>query len=216
MRGVPKHIRSDNGPEFIAQAIRQFLRASGRGDAVHRAGQPVAERLCRELPQPAARASCSTAEVFENVAEAQCVGRRPGRSDTTTTGRTAAWATRPPPSSRRRVLLPLRLRLRSSSTPEDKKHYPLPNPYSHNPWYKKRGQVTGTWVGTPNEEQVRGPLAERRQGQSVLWYQGIQLLSAAAIDLAVAAKLVFRSSGAHLLSVEPLTSSRYPRVLDST
>ena len=39
------------------------------------------------------------------------------------------------------MLLPLRLRLRSSSTREDKKHYPFPNPYSHNPWYKKWGQI---------------------------------------------------------------------------
>ena len=28
-RGVPKHIRSDNGPEFIAQAIRTFLEQAG-------------------------------------------------------------------------------------------------------------------------------------------------------------------------------------------
>jgi len=28
-RGLPRHIRSDNGPEFIAQAIRRFLETSG-------------------------------------------------------------------------------------------------------------------------------------------------------------------------------------------
>ena len=28
IRGVPKHIRSDNGPEFIAKAVRQFLAES--------------------------------------------------------------------------------------------------------------------------------------------------------------------------------------------
>ncbi|MCC6682949.1 MAG: transposase [Phycisphaeraceae bacterium] len=28
-RGVPRHIRSDNGPEFIAQAIRAYLNAAG-------------------------------------------------------------------------------------------------------------------------------------------------------------------------------------------
>jgi hypothetical protein len=29
IRGVPKHIRSDNGPEFIAQAIRRWLGLAG-------------------------------------------------------------------------------------------------------------------------------------------------------------------------------------------
>ena len=54
MRGVPRHIRSDNGPEFIARAIQRWLRASGGRDALRRTGQSVGERLRRELPQPAA------------------------------------------------------------------------------------------------------------------------------------------------------------------
>lgn len=29
IRGVPKHFRSDNGPEFIAQAVRKFLDDAG-------------------------------------------------------------------------------------------------------------------------------------------------------------------------------------------
>ena len=29
MRGVPKHIRSDNGPEFMAAAIRHWLAQAG-------------------------------------------------------------------------------------------------------------------------------------------------------------------------------------------
>ena len=109
---------------------------------VHRAGLALGERLCGELPQPAA-------ERVARRGRSSRTWRRPSRSrlrgaaTTTTSGRTAVWITRPPPSSPPRVLLPLRLRLRSSSTREDKKHYPFPNPYSHNPWYKKWGQVSG-------------------------------------------------------------------------
>jgi transposase InsO family protein len=55
MRGVPQRIRSDNGPEFIARAIKPWTKHSDSRDTLHRTGQPLGERLCRELPQPAAR-----------------------------------------------------------------------------------------------------------------------------------------------------------------
>lgn len=29
LRGIPTHVRSDNGPEFIAQALRNWLAAVG-------------------------------------------------------------------------------------------------------------------------------------------------------------------------------------------
>ena len=42
-RGVPEFIRSDNGSEFTAQAVRDWLQAVGGKDLVHRAGQPLGE-----------------------------------------------------------------------------------------------------------------------------------------------------------------------------
>ena len=37
--------------------------------------------------------------------------------------------------------------LHSSSTCEDKKHRRFPNPYFHNPWYKKRGHFDCSQFG---------------------------------------------------------------------
>jgi hypothetical protein len=53
LRGVPEHVRSDNGPEFVAKAVHD---RGGRGeDSLYRAGQPVGERLHRELQRGVAR-----------------------------------------------------------------------------------------------------------------------------------------------------------------
>lgn len=54
MRGVPEHIRSDNGPEFIAEAIQRWTKQLGIQTLYIEPGAPGGERLCRELPQPAA------------------------------------------------------------------------------------------------------------------------------------------------------------------
>ena len=38
LRGVPAHIRSDNGPEFVAKAVRELDRSCRCQDRLHRAG----------------------------------------------------------------------------------------------------------------------------------------------------------------------------------
>lgn len=49
LRGVPGHFRSDNGPEFVAKIVRQWIAAVGSKDHIHRARQPPGERVLREL-----------------------------------------------------------------------------------------------------------------------------------------------------------------------
>ena len=70
IRGVPKHIRSDNGPEFIARAIRRFLEGAGVEALYIEPGSPwqngYAESFHSRL-----RSELLDAEVFESVAAAQ-------------------------------------------------------------------------------------------------------------------------------------------------
>ena len=37
LRGVPGHIRSDNGPEFVAKAVQESIHSGRRQDRLHRA-----------------------------------------------------------------------------------------------------------------------------------------------------------------------------------
>ena len=49
IRGVPENIRSDNGSEFRAKAVREWLGRIGAKDTLHRAGKPMGEWIQREL-----------------------------------------------------------------------------------------------------------------------------------------------------------------------
>ena len=53
-RGIAENIRSDNGPEFVAKELRQWLAKAGDRDAVHRTRQSLGERLLRELQREVA------------------------------------------------------------------------------------------------------------------------------------------------------------------
>ena len=53
LRGVPGHVRSDNGPEFIAKAVQDWITAVGE-DRLHRTRVTVGKRLRRELQRPPA------------------------------------------------------------------------------------------------------------------------------------------------------------------
>ena len=40
LRGIPGHIRSDNGPEFVAEAVQEWIRAMGAKTAYIERGSP--------------------------------------------------------------------------------------------------------------------------------------------------------------------------------
>jgi len=48
-RGAPRYLRSDNGPEFIAGAIKDWLTRVRCRNALYRTGKPVAKRLLGEF-----------------------------------------------------------------------------------------------------------------------------------------------------------------------
>jgi transposase InsO family protein len=75
MRGVPRHIRSDNGPEFVAAAIRRWLGQVGVEALYIEPGSPwengYAESFFSRL-----RDELLNCEEFANLAEARWFARR--------------------------------------------------------------------------------------------------------------------------------------------
>jgi putative transposase len=70
LRGVPKHIRSDNGPEFIAQAIRRWLNLAGVETLYVEPGSPW-ENGYVESFHSRLRDELTNGEDFANLAEAK-------------------------------------------------------------------------------------------------------------------------------------------------
>jgi transposase InsO family protein len=75
-RGEPAYIRSDNGPEFIAEAIKRWLAASGVKTLYRGAWRSMGERLLREdLHISRLRDELLEREVFANLKEAQVLAK---------------------------------------------------------------------------------------------------------------------------------------------
>lgn len=75
VRGVPKHIRSDNGPEFIAHAIRRWLAYAGVETLYIEPGSPW-ENGYAESFNSRLRDELLDREEFENLCDARAYGTR--------------------------------------------------------------------------------------------------------------------------------------------
>ena len=72
MRGVPEHIRSDNGPEFIAAAVQMWIKAVGAKTAYIMPGSPW-ENGYVESFNARLRDELLTGEIFYSLREAQII-----------------------------------------------------------------------------------------------------------------------------------------------
>jgi len=72
LRGIPGHIRSDNGPEFVAEAVQEWISAMGAKTAYIERGRPW-ENGYIESFNARLRDELLDGEVFYSLREAQIV-----------------------------------------------------------------------------------------------------------------------------------------------
>jgi len=71
-RGVPEHIRSDNGPESVAKPLRQWLAGLGTAPLYIEPGSPWENGYCESF-NGRLRDECLNGEIFYSLKEAQIV-----------------------------------------------------------------------------------------------------------------------------------------------
>ena len=71
-RGIPEHIRSDNGPEFVAEELRKWLAKLGTGTLYIEPGSPWENGYCESF-NGKLRDECLNGEIFYSLKEAQVV-----------------------------------------------------------------------------------------------------------------------------------------------
>ena len=71
-RGIPEYIRSDNGPEFVAKELRQWLAKLGTGTLYIEPGSPWENGYCESF-NGKLRDECLNGEIFYSLREAQVV-----------------------------------------------------------------------------------------------------------------------------------------------
>ena len=75
LRGVPAYIRSDNGPEFIAEAVRDWIKAVGAKTAYIEPGSPWENGYCESF-NGRMRDELLDGEIFYSLREAQIIIER--------------------------------------------------------------------------------------------------------------------------------------------
>jgi len=72
LRGIPEYIRSDNGPEFVAKELRNWLAKVGTGTLYIEPGSPWENGYCESF-NGKLRDECLNGEIFYSLKEAQIV-----------------------------------------------------------------------------------------------------------------------------------------------
>jgi transposase InsO family protein len=72
LRGIPTHIRSDNGPEFVATALREWITAVGAKTAYIEPGSPWENGYCESF-NGKLRDELLNGEIFYTLNEAKIV-----------------------------------------------------------------------------------------------------------------------------------------------
>ncbi|WP_153768010.1 IS3 family transposase [Labrenzia sp. CE80] len=72
LRGVPAYIRSDNGPEFVAKAVRDWIKAVGARTAYIEPGSPWENGYCESF-NARLRDELLNGEIFTSLREAQII-----------------------------------------------------------------------------------------------------------------------------------------------
>ncbi len=102
MKGVPEHIRSDNGPEFVSSRSSMVASAATGAKTLYigPARQSVGERLLRIVVSTRSSAMSSSTERSSARSRRCRCWQNAGASTTTPSGRTLRWATDRPPQRR--------------------------------------------------------------------------------------------------------------------
>ena len=72
LRGIPGHIRSDNGPEFIAKSVREWISSVGARTAYIEPGSPWENGYCESFNSKL-RDELLNGEIFYTLKEAQVI-----------------------------------------------------------------------------------------------------------------------------------------------